>query len=108
VITDLEEGMAVSVTRPKNAYTQLKPADVETFGVFPFVGHLPIGQIADFYGLPVPEAEKATPVGDFIADRLPTKPAVGDGIVIGIIGLVVHDVTGERITRVGLEVSLAS
>jgi potassium/hydrogen antiporter len=96
--------MAVSVTRRKSAHIQSQPADVDTFGAFPFAGHLPIGQIADFYGLPVPEAEKATPVGDFIADRLAAKPAVGDGIVIGMIGLVVHDVNGERITRVGLRV----
>ena len=69
--------MAVSVTRPNNAYTQLEPADTGTFGVFHFAGHVPVGRIADFYGLPVPQAEKATPVGDFIADRLPAKPSVG-------------------------------
>jgi potassium/hydrogen antiporter len=95
--------MAVSVTRPNNAYTQLEPADVVTFGVFHFAGHVPVGKIADFYGLPVPQAEKATPVGDFIADRLPAEPAVGDSIGIGWIGLIVHDMSGERITRVGLE-----
>ncbi len=92
--------MAVSVTRPKNAYTQLQPVDVVTFH---FAVHVPVGKIADFYGLPVPQAEKATPVGDFIADRLPAAPAVGDSIGIGGIGLIVHDVSGERITRVGLE-----
>ena len=95
--------MAVSVTRPKNPYTQLEPADLVTFGVFHFAGHVPVGKIADFYGLPVPQAEKATPVGDFIADRLPAEPGVGDSIGIGWIGFVVHDVSGERITRVGLE-----
>jgi NhaP-type Na+/H+ and K+/H+ antiporter len=79
------------------------PAHVATFGVFQFAGHVPVGRIADFYGLPVPQAEKAAPVGDFIADRLPAKPAVGDSIGIGMIGLVVHDVNGERVTRVGLE-----
>ena len=66
--------MAVSVTRPNNPYTQLEPADLVTFGVFHFAGHVPVGKIADFYGLPVPQAEKATPVGDFIADRLPAEP----------------------------------
>jgi potassium/hydrogen antiporter len=99
----LEEGMAVSAPTSKSASTQLELADVVTFGVFHFAGHVPVGKIADFYGLPVPEAEKATPVGNFIADRLPAEPAVGDSIGIGWIGLVVHDVSGERITRVGLE-----
>ena len=61
--------------------------------------------MAEFYGLPIPQAEKATPVGDFIAGRLPAKPAVGDGIGIGMIGLVVHCVD-ERITAVGIELNL--
>jgi cell volume regulation protein A len=95
--------MAVSVTGRRTTYSQLEPADVVTFGAFQFAGHVPVGKIADFYGLPVAQAEKATPVGDFVADRLAAKPAVGDSIGIGLIGLVVHDVSGERITRVGLE-----
>lgn len=74
-----------------------------TFGAFQFAGHVPVGKIADFYGLPVPQAEKTTPVGNFVADRLPANPSVGDSIGIGMIGLVVHDVSGDRITRIGLE-----
>jgi potassium/hydrogen antiporter len=95
--------MVALITGQKGAYTQPEPADVVTFGAFHFAGDVPVGAIADFYGLPVPEAEKATPVGNFIADRLPAKPVVGDSIGIGMIGLIVHDVTGERVTRVGLE-----
>jgi potassium/hydrogen antiporter len=95
--------MAVSITRHRTTYSQFEAADVVTFGAFQFAGHVPVGKIADFYGLPVAQAEKATPVGDFIANRLAAKPAVGDSIGIGVIGLVVHDVSGERITRVGLE-----
>jgi NhaP-type Na+/H+ and K+/H+ antiporter len=95
--------MAVSITWPKSAYSELEPVKVVTFGAFHFAGHVPVGKIADFYRFPVPQDEKATPVGDFIADRLPAKPAVGDSIGIGLIGLVVYDVRGERITRVGLE-----
>ena len=95
--------MAVSAPRPKSASTRLEPADVVAFGAFQFSGHVPVGKIADFYGLPVPQAEKATPIGDFVADRLPPNPSVGDSIGIGLIGLVVHDVSGDRITRVGLE-----
>ena len=87
----------------KHGYPPLEPAEVVTFGAFQFAGHVPVGEIAEFYGLPIPQAEKATPVGDFIAGHLPAKPTVGDGIGIGMIGLVVHCVDGERITAVGLE-----
>ena len=95
--------MAVLAPRFKSASTRLEPAGVVTFGAFQFAGHVPVGKIADFYGLPVPHAEKATPVGNFVADRLPANPSVGDSIGIGLIGLVVHHVSGDRITRVGLE-----
>jgi cell volume regulation protein A len=93
----------MSIPATKHGYPQLEAAEVVTFGVFQFAGHVPVGEIADFYGLPIPQAEKATPVGEFIAGRLPVKATVGDGIGIGIIGLVVHCVDGERITAVGLE-----
>jgi cell volume regulation protein A len=99
----VEEGMSIPATGHGNRYPQLALAEVVTFGAFHFAGHVPVGNIAEFYGLPIPQAERATPVGDFIAGRLPTKPTVGDGIGIGVIGLVVHGVDGERITAVGLE-----
>ncbi len=95
----------MSIPATKHGYPPLEPAEVVTFGVSQFAGYVPVGEIAEFYGLPIPQAEKATPVGDFIAGRLPAKPAVGDGIGIGMIGLVVHCVD-ERITAVGLELNL--
>jgi cell volume regulation protein A len=93
----------MSIPATEYGYPQLEPAEVATFGVFQFAGHVPVGEIAEFYGLPIAQAEKTTPVGDFIAGRLPAKPTVGDGIGVGMIGLVVHRVDGERITAVGLE-----
>jgi potassium/hydrogen antiporter len=93
----------MSIPATEHGYPQLEPAEVVTFGVFQFAGHVPVGEIAEFYGLPIPQAEKATPVGEFIAGRLPAKPTVGDGIGIGMIGLVIRCVDGERITAVGLE-----
>jgi cell volume regulation protein A len=95
--------MPVLATGHGTSYPQPEAAEVVTFGAFHFAGHVPIGNIAEFYGLPIPQAEKATRVGDFVAGRLPTKPTVGDAIGIGMIGLVVHGVDGERITAVGLE-----
>ena len=95
--------MSIPATRHGIEYPQLEPAEVVTFGAFHFAGHVPVGEIAEFYGLPVPQGEKATPVGDLIAGHLPAKPTVGDAIGIGMISLVVHGVDGERITAVGLE-----
>jgi potassium/hydrogen antiporter len=96
--------MSIPATRHGSEYSQLEPTPVVTFGAFHFAGHVPVGEIAEFYGLPIPQAEKATPIGDFIAGRLPANPTVGDAIGIGTLGLVVHGVDGERITAVGLEI----
>ena len=96
--------MSIPATGYGTRYPRLAPAEVVTFGAFHFAGHVPVGNIAEFYSLPIPQAEKATPIGDFITGRLPAKPTVGDAIRIGIIGLVVHRVDGERITAVGLEI----
>jgi Transporter associated domain len=103
VNTELEKHMPIPATEHGSRYPKLEPAEVVIFGAFHFAGHVPVGEIAEFYGLPIPQAEKATPVGDFIAARLLAKPRVGDAIGIGMIGLVVHGVDGERITAVGLE-----
>jgi potassium/hydrogen antiporter len=103
VKTEVEEGMSIPATKHGSGFPQLGAAEVVTFGAFHFAGHVRVGEIAEFYGLPIPPAEKATPVADFIAGRLPAKPTVGDAIRLGLIGLVVHGVDGERITAVGLE-----
>jgi hypothetical protein len=65
---ELEEGMAASVSGRLARDGQVEPADEVTFGAFHFAGHVPIGEIAEFYGLPVPHAEKATPVGKLHRD----------------------------------------
>jgi NhaP-type Na+/H+ and K+/H+ antiporter len=85
--------------------TRQTQSPVDTFGAFPFAHHVPIGEIAEFYALPIPRTQKATSVGDFIAARLPKRPAIGDAIEIGLIWLVVHDVDRERITRVVLVIT---
>ena len=74
-----------------------------TFGEFTFDGDLPIGKIAEFYDLPVPEEEKATPLADFVQARLKRKSLIGDRIRLDDIELVVRAVRDERITEVGIE-----
>jgi hypothetical protein len=63
MMTDLDEREGMAVIGHRTTCRHLEPADVVTFGAFQFAGHVPVGKIADFYGLPVAQAEKATPVG---------------------------------------------
>ncbi|MDF2766431.1 MAG: hypothetical protein K0S81_3425, partial [Rhodospirillales bacterium] len=43
-----------------------RPDPEESFGKFIFAGEVPIGRIANFYGFPVPKAEKAKPLAEFV------------------------------------------
>jgi cell volume regulation protein A len=80
-----------------------RPDPEESFGKFIFAGEVPIGRIANFYGFPVPKAEKAKPLAEFVRDHLRVTPTVGDGVRLEAIELVVQEVEDNQITQVGLE-----
>ena len=75
----------------------------DVFGEFTFGGDLPVGKLAEFYDLPVSEAERGTLLADFLQARLRRKPLVGDRVPVGDIELIVQGVRGERISEVGIE-----
>ena len=52
----------------------------DVFGEFTFGGDLPVGKLAEFYDLPVSEAERGTLLADFLQARLRRKPLVGDRV----------------------------
>jgi cell volume regulation protein A len=74
-----------------------------TFGGFTFASEVPLGRIAVFYGFSIPDAEDETSLVNFVRDRLPHRPALGDRIRLADVELVVRDMNGERITTIGLE-----
>jgi cell volume regulation protein A len=71
--------------------------------VFTFASEVLLGRIAAFYGFSVPETDNETSLADFIRTRLPHDPTLGDRIRVEDIELVVRDMSGERITTIGLE-----
>jgi potassium/hydrogen antiporter len=75
----------------------------DAFGEFTFGGDLPVGKLAEFYDLPVSEAERTGLLADFLHARLRRKPLVGDRVAVGDIELIVRGVRGERITEIGIE-----
>lgn len=93
--------MAVSASSARNGRD--RPDPDEGFGEFIFSGDVPIGRIANFYGFPVPKADNAKPLGEFVRDHLRGRPKVGDGARVEEIELIVQDIEDDRITRVGLE-----
>jgi potassium/hydrogen antiporter len=108
----LEPGDSVMVLAPSAQAAVLdelfaeRPASDEragSFGAFTFDGELPIGKLADFYDLPVPEEQRAMPLADFVAARLRRQPQVADRIQLADIELVVRALRDDRITEVGID-----
>ena len=79
------------------------PVGDASFGEFTFDGELPLGKLAEFYDLPVPDAERPVSLAQVVQARLGRKPLIGDRIRVGDIALIVQGVRGERIIEVGLE-----
>jgi NhaP-type Na+/H+ and K+/H+ antiporter len=76
------------------------------FGGFTFASEVLLGRIAAFYGFSIPEAEHYTSVADFVRARLQGKPKLGDHVGVADKKLVIQRMDGERITKVGLELTL--
>jgi cell volume regulation protein A len=107
----LEPGDSVMVLAPPAQAAVLdelfaeRPASDEgtDFGAFAFDGELPVGKLAEFYDLPVPEEQRAMPLADFVPARLRRQPQVGDRVRLADVELVVRALRDERITEVGID-----
>jgi potassium/hydrogen antiporter len=73
------------------------------FGDFVLDGGAQIGAVAAAYGVIAPDVECGTTVADFIRCRLRAEPVVGDAVDLDRLRLVVREMEGGRITRVGLK-----
>jgi cell volume regulation protein A len=107
----LEPGDSVMVLAPPAQAAVLdelfagRPASDEgtDFGAFAFDGELPVGKLAEFYDLPVPEEQRSMPLADFVPARLRRQPQVGDRVRLADVELVVRALRDERITEVGID-----
>ena len=73
------------------------------FDGFTFASEVLLVRLARFYGLSIPEGQNETSLADFVRARLPSNPTLGDRIRFGDIELVIRDMNGEHITRIGLD-----
>lgn len=78
-----------------------------TFVGFTFPSEVPLGRLARFYGLSIPEGHHETPLADFVRAGLPDGPSLGDRISLGSVDLVIGGMNGERITKIGLDLQSA-
>ena len=74
------------------------------FGDFALDPKLPVAAVCSFYALPVPDGAEA-PLGDWMAQMIDRPPVVGDRVPLGAATLIVRDMSGNRISSVGLALS---
>ncbi len=77
--------------------------DGADLGAFAFDGSLPIGKLAEFYDLPVPEEQRTMPLAEFVPTRLRRQPQIGDRVRLADVDLVVRATRDERVTEVGID-----
>lgn len=80
-------------------------AEVERqqFGAFTLVGDVPLGDLADFYALPIPARYRAHSAAALFDERYDGHPQVGDRLALGNAMLVVRSLHDERVQHVGLK-----
>jgi cell volume regulation protein A len=73
------------------------------FGDFVLNGDALLGDLASVYGVEVPEDEAHKSLAEFLDERSHRRVVVGDRAPLGNALLVVREMEGERVTRVGLK-----
>ncbi len=62
---------------------------------------MPVSAVCDFYGLPVPEGADSS-LSDWMVQTLRRPPVPGDSVTLGAATLVVREMDGARILKIGL------
>ncbi|MAT83532.1 MAG: potassium/proton antiporter [Gammaproteobacteria bacterium] len=76
--------------------------ELEFFGEFLIQTEANLKALGDVYGFQVDETDAGLGVGEFLARQFP-RPVVGDRVILQGVELVVREVEGNDITRVGLK-----
>jgi cell volume regulation protein A len=80
-----------------------RAAEQEAFGLFALPGDVPLGELAQFYGLKLPARFAAITAADLFDQRFDGNPQVGDRLGLGSALLVVRELREDRVERVGLK-----
>lgn len=82
--------------------SEAREAEHETFGAFSLPGDVPLGELAGFYGLPIPPRYGARTAGEMFAARFEDEAHIGDRIGLGGATLVVRRVRDGRAIEIGI------
>ncbi|BAZ92749.1 sodium/hydrogen exchanger [Thiohalobacter thiocyanaticus] len=73
------------------------------FGEFVLDARATLGDVAGVYGVEVPTDKRDASLSEVLARAFKRRPVVGDRLPLGHLELVVREMEGETITRVGLK-----
>ncbi len=74
------------------------------YGDFTVGGQTPMDELAELYGLPLPEGAAGRTLADYLAAALPGVPVAGDRHRLGNLEFVLREVAEGRILQVGLRI----
>lgn len=83
--------------------TEAREAEREVFGAFTLPGDVPLGELAAFYGLPIPPRYAGRSAAALFAERFDEHPQVGDRLRLGQAVLVVRELADEGVSKIGLK-----
>lgn len=75
------------------------------FGSFALAGDAPLAEVAEIYGLAIPEYARSGSVAEYIDRQFHRRPVVGDIVGVGGMKLVVRELNNGRVSQVGVLVS---
>ncbi len=81
---------------------EAREAEQAAFGQFILPGHLPLGELAAFYGISIPRRFAGSTAAQVFDERFDEQPQVGDRVALGPVTLVVRAMEETRVTQVGL------
>jgi len=74
------------------------------FGTFTLDGDAPLGEVAEIYGVEVPAHAESQTLARYIDRQFHRRPVVGDFVRIGGMNLVVREMKGRNVSKVGIVV----
>ena len=74
----------------------------EYFGLFVLNGEASLDEVASVYGASVPPLAKGMTLAEFLDRRFHKRCGVGDRVMIGAMELVVREVDGNKVSKVGV------
>ncbi len=105
LVSLLTQGTTIGLVARRLGVAMPDPGDEReqraVFRDFELDPSLPVALVCEFYNLPVPDRAEQ-PLGEWIAAELRRPPVPGDSVALGAVTLVVRELDGGRVSRVGL------